>query len=383
VDDLIYLDHAATTPVDPRVLEAMWPYFAGHFGNASSVHPHGEAAARALDWARRTVAEVLDASPGEIVFTSGGSESDNLAIKGVAFASRDRGNHLVTTAIEHHAVLHACRYLAEHHGFRVTEIPVDRYGMVDPRVLERALDDETILVSVMAANNEVGTLQHIREIAEVVRGRRIAFHTDAVQAAGALALDVEELGVDLLSLSGHKLYGPKGVGVLYVRRGTPLRPLVHGGSQEAARRAGTENVAGIVGLATALRIAESERSEYVARTARLRDRLIAGVLGAAPGAVLTGHPTRRLPNHASFCFEGVEGEAVLVELGMRGICCSSGSACAAGSSEPSHVLAALGMPPALARTALRLTLGRGTTDEEIEIVLRALPDTVLGLRGAA
>ena len=276
MDDLIYLDHAATTPVDPRVLQAMWPYFAGHFGNASSVHPQGEAAARALDWARSTVAAILHASPGEIVFTSGGSESDNLAIKGTALANRGRGNHIVTTAIEHHAVLHTCRYLAEHHGFRVTEVPVDCYGVVDPRVVEAALDDETILVSVMAANNEVGTLEPIREIAETVRARGITFHTDAVQAAGALTLDVGALGVDLLSLSGHKLYGPKGIGALYVRRGTPLHPLIHGGSQEGSRRAGTENVVNIVGLATALQIAESERSEYTARVARLRDRLNCG-----------------------------------------------------------------------------------------------------------
>jgi cysteine desulfurase len=382
VDDLIYLDHAATTPVDPRVLEAMLPYFSGYFGNASSVHPHGETAERAVDWARRTVAEILNASPGEIIFTSGGSESDNLAIKGVAFANRDRRRHIVTTAIEHHAVLHTCRYLAEHHGFRVTEVPVDCTGLVDPRAVEAALGDETILVSVMAANNEVGTLQPIWEIAEIARARGIAFHTDAVQAAGALPLDVAALGIDLLSLSGHKLYGPKGVGVLYARRGTPLHPLIHGGSQEASRRAGTENVPGIVGLATALRLAESERLDYAARTARLRDRLIAGVLDTVPGAILTGHPTLRLPSHASFCFEGVEGEAVLVELGMRGICCSSGSACAAGSNESSHVLAALGLPPALARTALRLTLGRGTTDDDVDCVLGALPEIVVGLRGA-
>jgi cysteine desulfurase len=376
VDDLIYLDHAATTPVDRRVLEAMWPYFADHYGNPSSRHPHGEAAARALEWARQVAADALCASPGEIVFTSGGSESDNLAIKGVAFANRDRGNHIITTAVEHHAVLDTCRYLAAHHGFRVTELPVDEHGVVSLAALERALDEPTVLVSVMAANNEVGTLQPLRQIAEIVHDRGVLLHTDAVQAAGALDLDVDSLGVDLLSLSGHKIYGPKGTGILYVRRGTPLHPLVHGGGQERSRRAGTENVAGLIGLAVALQIAEEERSSYVAHATHLRDILIEGVLSSIRGASLTGHPTSRLPNHASFCFAGVVGEAVLVELAMRGVCCSSGSACAAGSTEPSHVLLALGIPPAIARTAVRLTVGRGTTEADVETVLRLLPEVV-------
>ena len=382
MEDLIYLDHAATTPIDRRVIEAMWPYLSGDFGNPSSRHPRGESAARALDWAREAVAAALGGNAGEIVFTSGGTESDNLAIVGAALARRDRGDHVITTAIEHSAVLEPCRYLARHHGFRLTVLPVDRFGVVDLDALDRALDGATVLVSVMAANNEVGTLEPIRQIAALTRSRGVLLHTDAVQAAGALPLDVDTLGVDLLSLSAHKIYGPKGVGALYVRRGTPIQPLLHGGGQERGLRSGTENVPGIVGLATALQIADAERPELVARSLPLRDRLIEGVLAALPDALLTGHPTGRLPGHASFCFPGVHGEAVLVELGARGICCSSGSACHAGSTEPSHVLTALGISPAVAHTAVRLSLGRETTEEEIDAVLSALPEVVSGLLAA-
>ena len=390
MEDLIYLDHAATTPVDRRVIEAMWPYLASDFGNPSSRHPLGESAARAVDWARETVAAALGASPGEIVFTSGGTESDNLAIVGAALARRDRADHgkrgdhgidhVITTAIEHSAVLEPCRHLARHFGFRLTELPVDRFGVVDLDALERALDGSTVLVSVMAANNEVGTLEPIRQISALTRERGVLLHTDAVQAAGVLPLDVDSLGIDLLSISAHKIHGPKGVGALYVRRGTPLHPLLRGGGQEKGLRSGTENVPGVVGLATALQIAEAERPECVPRVRSLRDRLIEGVLTAVPEALLTGHETERLPGHASFCFPGVEGEAVLVELGARGICCSSGSACHAGSTEPSHVLTALGIPPAVAHTAVRLSLGRDTTAAEIDAVLAALPEVVAGLR---
>jgi cysteine desulfurase len=381
LEDLIYLDHAATTPVDRRVLEAMWPFFAEEFGNPSSRHPRGEAAAHALDWARRSVASLLGASPGEVVFTSGGTESDNLAILGAALARGDRGGHVITTAIEHSAVLDPCRELANRHGFRLSLLPVDRDGVVDLDRLADALDDSTTLVSVMSGNNEVGTLQPIREVTRLTRARGILFHTDAVQVAGALSIDVESLGVDLLTLSGHKVYGPKGTGALYVRRGSPVHPLIFGGGQERGLRSGTENVPGIVGLATALQLAESERPRYVERCTALRDRLIKGVLEEVPDAFLTGHPTDRLPNHASFCFRGVQGEAVLVELGARGICCSSGSACHAGSTEPSHVLVALGIPPSVAHTAVRFTLGRASTEGHVDAVVGALPEIVGGLRG--
>jgi len=380
LEDLVYLDHAATTPIDRRVVEAMWPYFADRFGNPSSRHPSGEVASRAVAWARETAAAAIGASSSEIIFTSGGTESDNLAILGVALALRDRGDHVITTAIEHSSVLEPCRQLARLHGFRLTVLPVDRFGVVDPETLERALDKSTVLVSVMTANNEVGTLEPIREIAALTRARGVLLHTDAVQAVGALPVDVDSLGVDLLTLSGHKVYGPKGIGALYVRRGTPVRPLLHGGGQERGLRSGTENVPGIVGLATALQIAAAERPEYAARAGSLRDRLIAGVLAAVPEALLTGHPTERLPNHASFCFPGVHGEAVLVELGARGICCSSGSACHAGSTEPSHVLMALGLAADVAHTAVRFSLGRGTTGTEIDEALSVLPDVVSGLR---
>jgi cysteine desulfurase len=327
------------------------------------------------------VAECLGARPGEIVFTGGGSEADNLAIKGVALAGRERGDHVITTAIEHHAVLHACQDLERTHGFRVTYLPVDRHGQVDLDALAAALDDRTVLVSVILANNEIGTIQRLRAIADLVRPRGIPLHTDAVQAAGAIDLNVDDLGVDLLSLTAHKLYGPKGAGALYVRRGVRVHPLVHGGGQERDRRAGTENVAGIVGLAEALRLAVVERPEVAPRLTTLRDRLLDG-LSRTPGVIPTGHPIERLPGLASICVEGVEGEPLLIELEMTGILCSSGSACAAGSSEPSHVLTALGFPPELARGALRFSLGRETTAEEIDHVIAALPEIVASLRGA-
>jgi len=377
-DEVIYLDHAATTPAHPQVLQAMWPYFSQQFGNASGRYPLAESAHAASDWAHAVVAGFLHARPGEIIFTSGGSEGDNLALTGVALAARERGDHIITTQVEHHAVLRTCAYLEQRHGFRVTYLPVDRYGVVDLAALEQALDDQTILVSVMLANNEVGTLQPIRDVAALTRPRGIPLHTDAVQAAGAMPLNVADLGVDLLTLSAHKFYGPKGVGALYVRRGVALDPLIHGGHQERDRRAGTENVAGMVGLATALQIAHDQDTGAVQA---LRDRLIAGVLERVPGAILTGHPTQRLPNNASFCFAGVEGEAVLVALADHGIACSSGSACAAGESDPSHVLLAMGIAPELAHTAVRFTLGLTNTTEQIDRVLDLLPQLVSEMRG--
>lgn len=374
--DLIYLDHAATTPTHPQVLEAMWPYFTQQFGNASARYPLAEQARHAADWAHAEVARLIRARPGEVVFTSGGSESDNLAIKGVAFASRDRGNHIITTQVEHHAVLRACEYLERSHGFRVTYLPVDCHGVVDLAALEQAIDERTVLVSIMLANNEVGTIQPIRQIARLTRARGVPLHTDAVQVVACMPIDVDELGVDLLTISAHKCYGPKGVGALYVRRGIPLDPLIHGGHQERDRRAGTENVAGMVGLARAMQL----QRPGVAHTQDLRDQLIGGVLTSVPGAILTGHPTERLANNASFCFAGVAGETVLIALADRGVACSSGSACAAGESDPSHVLTAMGIDADLAQTAVRFSLGMSNTAEQIDHVVALLAEIVGDLR---
>ncbi|HID87567.1 MAG TPA: cysteine desulfurase NifS [Anaerolineae bacterium] len=377
---IIYLDHAATTPVHPKVLEAMMPYFSEKYGNASSIYSLGREALHALDEARTTVAQILGAEEREIIFTSCGSESDNLAIRGIAFGNRNRGNHIITSAIEHHAVLHTCEQLEKHFGFEVTYLPVDPYGRVDPDDVRRAITDRTILITIMYANNEVGTIQPIAEIGRIARERGIPFHTDAVQAGGALDLDVNGLNVDLLTLSAHKFYGPKGVGILYARRGLRLLPVQTGGAHEGNRRAGTENVAGIVGAATALKLAQEEREENNGRVAALRDRLIEGVLERIPHAQLTGHPTERLPNNASFIFKFIEGEGLLLSLDMKGICASSGSACTSASLEPSHVLLAMGIPPEIAHGSLRLTLGHENTEEEINYVLEVLPEAVERLR---
>lgn len=377
-DGTIYLDHAATTPVDPAVLERMLPYFSERFGNASSIYGLGRRSLEALDVAHEAVAAALGCRPTEVVFTGGGSEADNLAIKGVAYAPRRRGNHLITSAIEHHAVLHTCQQL-ERESYRVTYLPVDANGLVDPAAVAAALTDETALVTLMYANNEVGTIQPIAEIGRVCRARHVPFHTDAVQAGALLDLDVKTLGVDLLTLSAHKFYGPKGVGILYARQGTRLQPQVLGGSQERNRRAGSENVAGAVGAADALERARAARGAESERLARLRDRLIAGVL-RIPGARLTGHPTARLANSASFAIAGVEGESLLLNLDLLGIAASSGSACSTGAVEPSHVLTALGLTAAEARGHLRLTLGHSNTDADIDIVLEQLPPIVERLR---
>jgi cysteine desulfurase len=378
----IYLDHAATTPVDPRVVEAMLPYYTEKFGNPSSIHSLARESRRGLDNAREIVAQALNAQPREIVFTACGTESDNMALKGVAEANQDRGKHIITTAIEHEAILETCKYL-EQRGFKVTYLPVDEYGTVDLRELEKAITPETILVSVMMANNEVGTIQPLAEIAEIVKGRGIYFHTDAVQAAGTLDVDVEKLGVDLLSLSGHKFYAPKGVGVLYVRQGTRLMPQMLGGGQERNRRSGTENVAQIVGLARGLELAYQERSTDNPRIQRLRDKLRDGLLETIPDTIPTGHPTNRLPNNASFCFKGVEGEQILLALDLNGVGASTGSACTSASSEPSHVLTAMGISAAVAHGAIRMTLGKGNTEEEIDTVLELMPDIVEKQRALA
>jgi cysteine desulfurase len=379
----VYLDHAATTPLRPEVLEAMLPYLTEHFGNPSSIHGKGRRARLGLDEARETVARTLGAKPREIVFTGGGTESDNLAIKGAAWAASARGRRLVTSSIEHKAVLHACAVM-ERFGFEVTYLPVDRYGQVDPADVASAIRDHTTLVSVMYANNEVGTVQRIAEIGGICRQRGVVFHVDAVQAAGHLALDVDALQVDLLSLGAHKLYGPKGVGALFVRQGTPLLAQLSGGSQERQRRAGTEDVAGIVGFARALELAQADaavREAENGRLARLRDALTAG-LSAMPGVTLTGHPDERLPNNASFVVEGVEGGDLVAALDLEGIATSTGSACTTGSAEPSHVLLAMGIEPELAHGSLRLTAGMGTTRDEVQRTIDAVGTVLQRMRGA-
>jgi cysteine desulfurase len=378
----IYLDHAATTAVDPRVVEAMLPYFNPRYGNASSIYSLGQESAQAIDEARRTVADILGCQPREVIFTSCGTESDNLALRGVGWARRNlgKGNHIITSPIEHHAVSHTCEQLEKHFGFEITYLPVDRYGLVDPDDVGRAIKDNTILVSVMYANNEVGTIEPIAEIGQVARQMGVPFHTDAVQAGGVLNLDVDELNVDLLSLSAHKFYGPKGVGVLYARKGVPLLPTQTGGGHERNRRAGTENVPYIVGLATALKVAYQELEANNQRIAALRDRLIEGVLASIDEVELTGHPTNRLPNNASFVFKYIEGESILLNLDLAGIYASSGSACASGSLEPSHVLLAMGFPHEVAHGSLRLTLGRENTEEDVDYVLEVLPGIVQKLR---
>ncbi|WP_332761028.1 cysteine desulfurase family protein [Pseudarthrobacter sp.] len=380
---MIFLDAAATTPVRREVLEAMWPYLSGEFGNPSSHHTLGEAAAAALAGARTAVAKVLGCRPGEVTFTSGGTEADNLALKGIALARQaadPRLNRVVISAVEHPAVEESARYLERFHGFTVDVVPVDSAGRVTPEALAAALRPETALVSIMYANNEVGTIQPVAELAAAATAKGIPFHTDAVQAAGWLPLDVKALGVDALSISGHKLGAPKGCGVLYVRGRTRVEPLVHGGGQERGRRSGTENVAGAVALATALTLAHAERPELAARVAGLREDFIATILDTVPGALLTGHRTERLPSVASFCFPGTSGESVLLELERQGVVCSSGSACAAGSDAPSPVLTALGYDAEVAQTAVRFSFTSAVTSEELEQAAAAVGTAVGSVR---
>ncbi len=379
---MIYLDHSATTPVDPRVVEAMLPYWTEVFGNASSIYGQGRRAAAALEDARARVAAILRCQPAEIVFTSCGTESDNLALRGVALAAAPKGRrHLITTPIEHHAVLHTLTDLAEHFDFDVTVVPVDRTGLVDPAAVEAAIRPDTALISVMYANNEVGTVEPIAEIGAIAQRRGIPFHTDAVQAGGILPLDVQALNVDLLALSAHKFYGPKGVGLLYVRKGTRLLPMQTGGSQERGRRAGTENVPYIVGLAAALELAQGEREAESARLLALRERLVGGILAAIPDVELTGHPTRRMPGHASFLVHGADAQSLLIALDLAGIAASSGSACAVGTPTASPVLTGMGYDATVALGALRLTLGRASTEADVETVLAKLPGIVRAVRG--
>jgi len=383
---IMYLDHAATTPVDPRVVEAMQPYWSRVYGNTSSIHSVGRAALKALDEARRTVADILSCHPTEVVFTGCGTESDNLAVRGATFAGQRSGRrHIITTPIEHHAVGATVEQLDEMFDFDVTLVPVDSDGRVNLDDIARAiaLRPDTALISVMYANNEVGTIEPLAEIAKIAKaakGRQILFHTDAVQAGGYLDLDVEKLGVDLMSLGAHKFHGPKGVGALYVRAGTPLLPMQTGGSHERNRRAGTENIPYVVGMAAALKLAQSERETTNARLAAQREKLIEGILERVAGAELTGDPKNRLPGHASFVIPGTVGDEMVLGLDLAGIAGSTGSACTAGSPEPSHVLAAMGYAPDIARGALRLTLGRENTDADVQVAVVAVADVVKKLR---
>jgi cysteine desulfurase len=379
VTQRIYMDHAATTPVKPEVVEAMVPYLHDRFGNPSSIYTIARESKEVLESSRETVARALGAEPEEIYFTSGGTESDNWAVKGVAFANRKRGDHIITSAIEHHAVLHTVQYL-EKQGFRVTYLPVDSSGLVDPGTLEESITDSTVLITVMTANNEIGTIEPVQEIGSIARSHGIPFHTDAVQAVGHIPLSVKDDNIDLLSLSAHKFYGPKGIGALYIRKGTKIDSLLQGGGQERNRRAGTENVAGIVGLATALDITLRSMEDEARRLRNLRDRLIGGIQSSVPHTCLNGHPTRRLPGNVNVSVEFVEGESMLLLLDRSGICASTGSACTSGSLEPSHVLMAIGLPHAVAHGSLRLTLGEENTQEDVNTVLEAVPEVVTKLR---
>ncbi|MFO7941376.1 MAG: cysteine desulfurase NifS [Bacillota bacterium] len=375
----VYLDHSATTPVHPRAAVAAMNCMLNDYGNSSSVHSFGRRAEELMEEARSRVADFIGADPEEIIFTGGATEADNLAIRGVAGASRKRGKHIITTAVEHHAILHTCDAL-EREGFRVTRVGVDSSGRVDPGDIEAAIEDDTILISVMLANNEIGTIQPIAEIAAIGREREIPVHTDAVQAAGQIPVDVGELGVDLASFSAHKMYGPKGVGCLYVRRGTRIQPQVHGGHHERRLRAGTENVPGIVAFGEACAVAAEEMDYRMKHMTALRDRLIAGLEERIPDLFVNGDRTQRLPNNVSVCIPGVEGEAMLLHLDMKGIAASSGSACTSGSLEASHVLLAMGLKHEIAHGSLRLTLGRENTAREIDYVLETLPPIVEKLR---
>jgi cysteine desulfurase len=375
----IYLDHAATTPTRPEVVKATLPFFTDSFGNPSSIYSQGQEARGAVEGARTTVAELIGARSEEIVFTSGGTEADNFALKGIAYANEPKGNHIITTSIEHHAVLEVCKFL-ERRGFRITYLPVDKYGLVDPDDVKRAITAKTILISVMHANNEVGTTEPVEEIGEIAREAGVYFHTDAVQTVGHIPVNVDKLKVDLLSLSAHKLYGPKGVGALYVRKGTKLVPLIHGGEQEKRRRAGTENVPAIVGLGKAVELAGQEIGREAKRLAYLRDKLIKGLGEKIDHIRLNGHIKRRLPNNVNLSVDFVEGESMLLNLDLEGICASTGSACSSASLEPSHVLLALGLPPEQAHSSLRFTLGRENTEADIERVLEVLPAIVAKLR---
>lgn len=378
----IYFDYAATTPTRPEVVEAMSPYFTKAFGNPSSLHYFGQEAKSAIEEARLKIARLIGSREEEIVFTGGGTEADNFAIKGIAYANKGKGNHIITTTIEHHAVIETCKYL-EGQDFKVTYLPVDKYGRVNPEEVRKAVTDKTILISVMHANNEVGTIEPIAEIGRIAKEREVYFHTDAVQTAGHIPVNVDELGVDLLAMSSHKLHGPKGVGALYIRKGTRITPLLHGGEQERRRRASTENVPGIVGFGKAAEMAKAEMSGEEKRLTLLRDRLISGLFKRIDDIHLNGHPSQRLPNNVNICVGFIEGESMLLHLDMEGIAVSTGSACSSTSLEPSHVLLMLGLPPEQAHGSLRFSLGLENTEGDIERVLEVLPNIISKLRSVS
>jgi len=375
----VYLDYAATTPTDPEVLKSMQPYFFDKFGNASSIHSFGQEAKKAIEDTRETLASFLDAKPEEIVFTSGGTESNNFVIKGVAYALEKKGNHIITSAIEHHAVTEPCKFL-EKHGFKTTYVGVDKYGLVSPEDIKNAITDKTILISVMHANNEIGTIQPIAEIAKLAKEKGIYFHTDAVQTVGHIPVNVNDLNVNLLSLSAHKFYGPKGVGALYIRKGTRIERFLHGGDQEKDRRASTHNTTGIVGLGKAIELCRQRMADEAEFQITLRDKLIKEVTTKISEVYLNGHPIKRLPNNANFSIKYIEGESILLNLDMVGIAASTGSACTSSSLEPSHVLLAIGLSHELAHGSLRVTLGRWTKKEDIDYLLEHLPGIAEKLR---
>ncbi|MGE5473640.1 MAG: cysteine desulfurase NifS [Ignavibacteriales bacterium] len=379
MDKFIYMDHSATTPVKKEVLDEMLPYFSEKFGNPSSIYSIGRESKKAIEEAREKTAKSLGANPSEIYFTSGGSESDNWAIKGVAYANKSKGNHIITSCIEHHAVLNTCKFL-ENDGFEVTYLPVDSEGLISIEDLKRAIKPETILVSIMFANNEIGTIQPIKEIGEITREKGIYFHTDAVQAIGNVRIDVQDMKIDLLSLSAHKFYGPKGIGALYIKKNVKISSFIQGGGQERGRRASTENVAGIVGLGKAIEIASNNVENYNAKLLKLRKMLIDGIIGTVPFVRINGHPEKRLPGNANFSFQFIEGESLLLMLDMKGIAGSSGSACSSGSLDPSHVLLGIGLTHEIAHGSLRLTLGECNTEEDINYVLQTIPPIVERLR---
>jgi len=380
VGRIYYLDSNATTPLDPQVREAMAPYLAERFANPSSIYKFAQEVRGEVEAAREQVAQLINAAPEEVIFTSGGTEADNTAVKGVAFALRDKGRHIITSHIEHHAVLSACQYL-EGFGVEVTLLPVDRYGIVDLEVLKKAIRRDTCLITVMHANNEIGTIEPIEAIVQIAHEHGIYVHTDAVQTVGKLPIDVKELGVDLLSLSGHKIYGPKGIGALYVRKGVKMDPLLHGGHHERNRRAGTENVPGIIGLGKAAEIAQAELSQNERKIRVLRDRLEQGILERIPEVYVNGHPEKKLFNTLNCCLKGIEGESILLNLDFEGVCASSGSACTSGSLDPSHVLLAIDLPHEVAHGSLRLSLNKFNTDEDVDKVLEVLPGITERLRG--
>lgn len=375
----VYMDYSATTYVKPEVLEEMMLYFTEKFGNPSSFYGISRETKRAIDKAREQVASTLKCLPEEIYFTGGGSEADNWAIKGIATAHRKKGNHIITTKIEHHAVLHSCEFL-EKFGYEVTYLDVDKEGFINLEELRNAITDRTILVSIMFANNEIGTIQPIKEIGEICREKKVLFHTDAVQAVGNVPIDVKEMNIDLLSLAGHKVYGPKGIGALYIRKGVRIDNLIHGGAQERNRRAGTENIASIVGIGKAMEIAENNLKEHTEKLTKLRDRLIDGLL-KIPYTTLNGpRGEKRLPGNVNVRFQFIEGESILLSLDFKGVCASSGSACTSGSLDPSHVLLSIGVPHELAHGSLRLTLGEDSTEEDVDYVIEVLPPIIQRLR---